>query len=169
MATSSSANDDDSDYVEFHKNLPASSENSPELTTIIEEIVQMHDDINTVLEEFSTNREIFTQTHKLNSMYISSAETTTTETPQDNGITSPLLTQPSLPNSHPLDAPTSLPSHTRVDASAAVCLASESNLPGVLLKETEYALFGQYQYWVHQNTGTNLDVRIDEDGHWKVI
>ena len=54
LMTSSGANNNKSDYVESCEDLTARSDNSTELSTIIEEIVQMHEDINTALREFST-------------------------------------------------------------------------------------------------------------------
>ena len=64
-ADSYGANDDDSEYMESRKNLPASLEKIPDLETRIEEIVEMHNDVNTVLEDFSSPREIFIQPHEL--------------------------------------------------------------------------------------------------------
>ena len=41
------------------------------------------------------------------------------------------------------------------------------DLPRVCLMAADNSLFGVYQDWVHQNTGTNLDVGINEDVKWK--
>ena len=64
----------------------------------------MQYEINTTLEDFSTPGALFTQTHELNPTDIAGAETTLTETPQENGIKLPLPTQPYPTNSPPVDA-----------------------------------------------------------------
>ena len=58
----------------------------------------------TALKVFPTPRALFTQPHELEPKELAEADTTTTETPQDNCIKSPLLTHPSSPNSPPVDA-----------------------------------------------------------------
>ena len=131
---SSGANNSDSDYVELYKNSPASSDNSPELETIIEKIVQMHNDVNTAIRYFSTPRAIFTYPHKLDLLEIIGKNTILNETPRDNGIMPPLLTQPFLPQSPPVDnpeVPASPSPRTSADASAAACLSSECALEGI--------------------------------------
>ena len=75
-AASSGTIDDDSYYVEARKNSPARLDNSPDIETFIEEILQMHDDVNTVLKEFSTPRGLFDHPHKLEITKIAGAETT---------------------------------------------------------------------------------------------
>ena len=83
-----------------------------------------------------------------------------------------LLTQPSIPNLHPVDVsetPASPLPHTRVGASIAARLGSESNLPWFRLTAADDALFGIYQDLVHQNTSTYLDGGIDEYGKWQAI
>ena len=96
-AVSYSTNDDNSDDLELRKNTPARSNNSLELETIIEENVHMHDDVDTVLEEFFTSRALFTQSRDIEPTELVGTETTTTETPQDNGVMPPLLNQKSSP------------------------------------------------------------------------
>ena len=54
LVASSGTNNYDSDYAESHKNSPASSDNSPELATSTEEILQMHNSVNTAQEELYT-------------------------------------------------------------------------------------------------------------------
>ena len=86
--------------------------------------------------------------------------TTPTETSQDNGITPPLLTQPSSPNLPPVDAleiPASPTLSTCADLSVSARLASEINLKVFRLTSADNAFFGVYQDWVHQNPGRHLD------------
>ena len=42
-----------------------------------------------------------------------------------------------------------------------------ANIPGVLLMADNDALFSVYQDWLHQNTGIQLDGRINKDGKWQ--
>ena len=91
-ATSSGANDNGSYYVELHRNTPSRSDNSLEPKTIIEEIVQMHDDVNTVFKYFYTPRALFTHPHKINPIELTGKDITSNQTPQDNGIMLPILT-----------------------------------------------------------------------------
>ena len=131
MADSYGANDDDSEYVEFRKKLPASLDNSLELGIIIEEIVEMYDDVKTALKEFSTPRALFTYPHVFNSTKLAGVEINPTKTPRENGVPPPLLTHSSLPKSPIVDAlesPDSPPPRTHTDARTSSHLASERDL-----------------------------------------
>ena len=119
----------------------------------------MHDDVNTALGDFALP-ERFTQTHYLDLMDISCADTPPDETPKDNGVTLPLLIQPYPPNSPPVDALEALapsPPGTCVDASDATHILSASILPGVRLMSADDTLFSFYQDRVYQNPVTHLD------------
>ena len=70
-------------------------------------------------------------------------------------------------SSPPVDAPDSPPQRLHRDARNAAHLASKSNFPGDLFTAADSKLFLVYHYWVHQNPGTHLDVRIEEDGKWQ--
>ena len=94
LVASYGVNDDNSDYVQLRENLLARLDNSPELTTIIEDILQMHNDVNTAFKDFSTPRALFTHSHELNPTELVGEDTNPTKTPQDNGVTLPLLTHP---------------------------------------------------------------------------
>ena len=67
--------------MESRKSLLVSSDNSPELATIIEEIVHMYNYVNTVVKEFSTHRALFTYLCKIGPVNFSGTYTTPTETP----------------------------------------------------------------------------------------
>ena len=132
----------------------------------------MHNDINTAIEDISTPISLFTYPQELDPTDIAGTENTPTETPQDNGVTSPILTHLSLPNSPTVDTPevpASPPPCTCADASAASCLLSKDKLPGVFLTSVDNALFSVYQNWVHQNPDTQLDGGINKDGKCQVI
>ena len=53
--------------------------------------------------------------------------------------------------------------YTSVDAR----LESESDLEVFRLMAADDAIFGIYQYWLHQNPGTHLDGGIHEYGKWQ--
>ena len=166
-ADGSGTNDNNSKYVESRKKLPVISDNRPELKTIIEEIIEIQNDANTELEEFSTPRALFTHPHDLNPMQLTGAETTPTKIPRDNVVTPPLLTQTSPPKSPQVDALEDLFSplpFTRTDANSSAHLAIKSDLDGICLTGADGELFGVYHDWVHQNSNTHLDGEIDEDG-----
>ena len=59
------------------------------------------------------------------------------------------------------------PPHTHSYASAAAQLAIDSDLKVVRLTDADDVLFGVYQDWVHQNSGTHLDGVINEDVKWQ--
>ena len=78
----------------------------------------MQNNVNTVIEDFSTSRALFTHPHNIYPMELVGAETIPTKNPWDNGATSPLTNQPHPSNSPPVYAPaspTSTPPRTRVD------------------------------------------------------
>ena len=132
--------------------------------------MQMHDDFNAALEDFTPPRALFSQSHDTNPRNLTGAETTPTETPQENGVTLPLLTHLSPKKSPPVDAPEAPASPlplTCAESSAVACLESESNLPLIFLMAAADTLFGVDQDWVHQNTSTQLDEGIDKNGKWK--
>ena len=142
--------------------MPTNTENIPELKTLIRKIVEMHDDVNTVIKEFPTPIALFNQTHKINSTELAGVETTPSKTLRKNGMTPPILTHPTPPNSPLVYVPEALAfplvrTCADADTSATVGLASESNLEGVCLTATANALFGVYQDWVHQNPTTHLN------------
>ena len=63
-----------------------------------------------------------------------------------------------------MEAPDTALPRLRVGSSAAAHLASKGNLPGFYLTAAANALFGIYQYWVHQNPCIHTDVGINKDG-----
>ena len=83
----------------------------------------------------------------------------------------PLLLIQTFPPNSPLvytpEAMASPPPRTRTHASAAARLASNSKLEDIRLTAADDALFGIYQNWLHQNTGTHLYGMIEEDGKWQ--
>ena len=132
----------------------------------------MHKETRTNMNEISSPRVLFTQTHKLKPTKLSTKEVKPSDPPDDNVATLPLSNQPPLPYSSHIDIPEDLdmsPVYIYVDASSAACLASEGDLPGVHLKEADKALLGLYQEWVHQNLGIYLDGGIDEDGKCQAV
>ena len=104
LVENSGANDNNSEYVESWKTSPTISDNSTKLKTLIEKIVEMHNDTNTAIKEFYTPRALFTHPHELDPIDRASVDTIPTKTLQDNGVTLPLLTQPSPPNLPLVDA-----------------------------------------------------------------
>ena len=80
-ADSSGANDNYSEYVELCENYPARLDKSTDPETIIEEIVEIQNDINTSLEEFPTTTALFTYPHDINPTELAGAETTLDENP----------------------------------------------------------------------------------------
>ena len=157
--------------MESCEKLPPRLYNCPEIETLIEEIVEMHDDKNTALEYFSIPRALFTHPHDLDPVKLTGADTTLTKTPQDNGVTPPLLTQifpPNLPQVNALEYPVLPLPHTHMYASAATHLARNSDLESIYLTDAGDALCGIYQDWAHQNPSTHLDGGIDEYSKWQV-
>ena len=102
-------------------------------------------------------------------------EATQTKNPLDNGEMSPLLTQPPSQYSPPVDdpdapeAPESPPPVPPEYTSNANLLESEGDPERDCPTADNDKLFGVYQDWMHQNPGTHLDCRIDEDGKWQKI
>ena len=97
-------------------------------------------------------------------------EATQTRTPLYNGDMLLLSTQ-SIPQYlspvENLDAPYSHTPFSLKEASDAVRLVSECNLPRDILTAAKYKLFGVYQDLVHQNPVTHLDGGIEEDDKWQ--
>ena len=107
----------------------------------------MQEDFRENIEEFYSPREIFTQTEELNLTEISDTEVNPTGTPQENGATKKLFTQPSSWHSTPTDepeAPDSPPPHPHIDTSTIASLGRKGNLPGVRLTSAANTLFGVY-------------------------
>ena len=75
LAASYGTNKDNSDYEVLPEDFPTILNSSPELKTIIEEIVHIIDVINTAVKYFSTPRVIFNQPHKIDPMELTVAET----------------------------------------------------------------------------------------------
>ena len=61
LAASSGVDYKNSDYVELQRNSPTSLSNSLELETIIEDILQVHDDVKTVIEGFYNPIALFSE------------------------------------------------------------------------------------------------------------
>ena len=72
--------------MELCENYPARLDKSTDPGTITEETVEMQNDINTSLEEFSTTIALFIYPHEINPTELAGAETTLDETPRDNGV-----------------------------------------------------------------------------------
>ena len=53
--------------------------------------------------------------------------------------------------------------------SDAACLVSVGDLPGKSLTDADDNILGVYQDWVHQNPGTHLDGKIEEDSKWQEL
>ena len=78
-------------------------------------MLQIHDDVNKVIEEFSFPKALFTQPINIDPKEIAGAGIMPNETPQENRIMFPRLTHPSPQKSPPVDAPetpASPPPHT---------------------------------------------------------
>ena len=150
--------------------MPARLANTPDLAGHIRKIEHMHEVAAVKLGEFLQPMEIFTHTNKVDPTELDINDTTLAENHQDNGAMQPLITQPSSPHLLPTDTSDALelpPLRPHIDAGAAARQASMDDLPRVCLMAADNSLFGVYQDWVHQNTGTNLDVGINEDVKWK--
>ena len=46
---------------------------------------------------------------------------------------------------------------------------SVGDLPGKSLTDADDNILGVYQDWVHQNPGTHLDGKIEEDSKWQEL
>ena len=62
-----------------------------------------------------------------------------------------------------MDKPPTPPPIEDVNASQLACM---SDHPKVDPKASDDALFGIYEYWVHQNTGNHMNDGIKEEGKW---
>ena len=77
-----------------------------------------------------------------------------------------ILTQLTSQSSTLVDDPDALdspPQSFQEDASDTDHIASVGNLPGESLIDANANILGVYQDWVHQNHGTHLDGRIEDD------
>ena len=95
------------DYSWLSNNSPASSDNLPELAEQISKLEQMHEDIRSEFEGFSSPRKILTHPNKINHRYLANKEANVAEKIQDNGAMPPISTHPSLSPSTPIDTPES--------------------------------------------------------------
>ena len=127
------------------------------------------------LAKITSPRTLFTQDDEINPSEVMGGEATQTKNPLDNGEMSPLLTQPPSQYSPPVDdpdapeAPESPPPVPPEYTSNANLLESEGDPERDCPTAANDKLFGVYQDWMHQNPGTHLDCRIDEDGKWQKI
>ena len=161
------ANDDCSTYHESHKNSPKNQYNTLELSTIIEGVINTHEVIITEIAKLNLPREIFTPVHNIDITELIEVGATPSETLPDNGETLPIHTQPPSKCSNPVDAPDALdspPQRHCKDTSNISQAASEVKLPEYFFTDGNDKLFVVYQDWVHQNTGTRLNGRIEECG-----
>ena len=114
----------------------------------------MHEVAEGDLVELTRPTAIFSCIDKLKIPELENAETDPLENHQDNGATSPVNTQTSLPHSPPEDtlvASAALWPFPRVEAVDAALKSRERYLPDVRLLSANYILYGVYQDWVHQN------------------
>ena len=104
LVASSGESNGKSDYIESCKNLPASSENMPEIVGHISKLEQMHEFAAVNIRDFSQPRELFTQPDEVNPTDISNNDTNLAKKHRDNGDNAPLVTPPSSPHYPPIDA-----------------------------------------------------------------
>ena len=170
-AASSGVSNANSDYSGSRDNSPAGLDNIRELAEYLDELKKIHEDVRAELEGFYSSKELFTHPDELEPTELANKEYNPAEKPQNNGATTSLLNQPSLPYSPPIyaqEAPDLPPPHPHVDTSATNRLVSEGDLPGVCLTDSDDTLFGIYQDLAHQNTGIHLNGGINEYGKWQV-
>ena len=119
------------------------------------------------LEDINQSMELFAQTNEFDPIDLTADETTPAENHGDNSVMPQKVIQSTSPQSPlpdaliSLDLPLLCPC---VDAGETARLVRTSDHPKVCLKAAGDAIFGVYQYWVHQHTVNNLDGGIDEDG-----
>ena len=169
-ADSSSVNYNNSTYLESLENSPSIENTTPYLLAIIKETGKSSRYLAKDLKVSKPCGVIFIQDDEIDPTELVVEEANHTKKNLDNGGTLPLLNQSPSQSSPSVDAPNALdspPPGVREDTSDAAFLARVGNLPGKVLTATDDNIFGVCQDWVHQNTRTHMDGRIEEDSNWK--
>ena len=154
--------DGNSKYVESTKKSPTSSSNTPYIAIDIRKLEIMHKVSLLDISDIFQPTMLFTHTNDLEIQELAHTNNNLAKNLQDNGATPQVGTHPSSPHS-PLEdtlvATADPPTHSHVEARDTALQERAGDLPDVRFLGAKYMLFGVYQYqdWVHQNTGDNLD------------
>ena len=104
-AASSVANNNDSNYLGSRRNSPKNHDTILDLSTIIEEIENLHEFVIKELAKINSPRALFTPGHKIDPVELTGGEETLDETPPEDGNMPLLHTQTHSKSSTPVDAP----------------------------------------------------------------